>query len=92
MSHITARAAHILQDESNRDTALEKTTLTFLTCLFSEEAKLLCRAEREEMDIDYSIRDRLDWPPSDGMFSLELFCLLGDRTRAGTTCVSPLVR
>ena len=41
-------------------------TLTFMSSLFVEEGKLLAHIMRNEVQIDYTVRDRLDMPPKAG--------------------------
>ncbi len=63
---VIGRLAHILQDTTSPDTELHTVTLTFMSSLFVEEGKLLAHIARNEVDIDYTVRDRLDMPPKAG--------------------------
>ena len=49
-------------------TELQSTTLNFLSCLLVEEGKLLSMAGRGEIEVEYSIRDRLDMLPTTGLY------------------------
>ena len=67
LAFLSARCAQILQETSYSDSHLQKTTLAFLSCLFMEEAKILCRLRRGDVQVEYSVRDRLDMLPSNGL-------------------------
>ena len=65
---LVARCVNILQDTSQADNTLQSTTLSFLAYLLVEEGKLLSMAGRGEVQVDYSVRDRLDMPPASGWY------------------------